>query len=378
MSLTILHGDLIDAPTPESLRVRENVYLAAEKGFIRSITESLPGEYVGAEVTELGRGVCIPAFSDLHIHMSQYAQRGIGMDKLLSDWLQDYTFPQEARFRDLSYAKAMYDRATCALLREGTFHAAMFTTIHPEACDYLFRRCQELGLQALIGKVNMDRDAPDYLREETAASLKETEAFALEHRGDRDVKPILTPRFAPTSTPELMAGLGRIAERCGLGLQTHLVESRWEARAAVECFPDCRCDTEIYERNGLLGHGPAIFAHVIFPEETDLALLRKYHAMAVHCPEATTNIIAGIMPAERMQREGIHIALGSDIGSAEKCAVYRQVAWAVQLSKQRSFYFPEESGTVTFPAAFHMATAQGGRPLTVWGCWSRDTGWMPW
>lgn len=361
MSLTILHGDLIDAPEPHELRVRPHAWLIAENGVIRSVTETLPGEYAGAEVTELGRGLCIPAFSDLHIHMSQYVQRGIGMDKLLSDWLQDYTFPQESRFRDESYAAAIYDKATRALLREGTFHAAMFTTIHPAACDILFRRCQELGLQALIGKVNMDRNAPDYLREDTAASLRETEEFVAGHGGDRDVKPILTPRFAPTSSPELMRGLGKLAEKYGLGLQTHLVESRWEARAALELFPECRTDTEIYERYGLLGHGPAIFAHVIFPEALDKELLGKYDALCVHCPEATTNVIAGIMPSERLRREGLRVALGTDVGAGEKPAVYRQIAWAVQLSKQRSFYFPEESGALSFSEAFHMATAEGGR-----------------
>lgn len=362
MDLKILHGDLIDAPTLDALRVREGWYLICEDGFIKAVCPTLPEEYRACGVEELGRAVVIPAFSDLHIHMSQYAQRGIGMDKLLSDWLSNYTFPQEARFERAEYAAAMYERALQSLLRHGSFHAVMFTTIHKAACDWLFERCRALGMQALVGKVNMDAAAPDYLREDTAVSLRETEAFVAEHTGDALVRPILTPRFAPTSTQALMAGLGKIAQQYEVGVQTHLVESVWEAQQAKKCFPGCACDTEIYERYGLLGHGPAIFAHVIFPEERDLALLRQYGATAVHCPEATTNIIAGIMPVRRLlQREGVSLALGSDIGSSSSPAIYRQIAWAVQLSKQRSFYYEGGDQTLAFPEAFHLATAAGGR-----------------
>ncbi len=362
MDLKILHGDLIDAPTLDALRVREGWYLICEDGFIKAVCPTLPEQYRACGVEELGRAVVIPAFSDLHIHMSQYAQRGIGMDKLLSDWLSNYTFPQEARFEHAEYAAAMYERALQSLLRHGSFHAVMFTTIHKAACDWLFERCRALGMQALVGKVNMDAAAPDYLREDTAVSLRETEAFVAEHTGDPLVRPILTPRFAPTSTQALMAGLGKIAQQYEVGVQTHLVESVWEAQQAKKCFPGCACDTEIYERYGLLGHGPAIFAHVIFPEERDLALLRQYKAIAVHCPEATTNIIAGIMPVRRLlQREGVSLALGSDIGSSSSPAIYRQIAWAVQLSKQRSFYYEGGDQTLAFPEAFHLATAAGGR-----------------
>jgi len=362
MDLNILHGDLIDAPSPEALRVREHSYLICEDGFIRAVCEELPEEYRGCPVEELGRAVVIPAFSDLHIHMSQYAQRGIGMDKLLSDWLTNYTFPQEASFARAEYAATMYERALQALLLHGSFHAVMFTTIHKTACDWLFERCRALGMQALVGKVNMDADSPDYLCEDTAASLRDTEAFIAEHSGDALVKPILTPRFAPTSSQELMAGLGLLAKKYEVGVQTHLVESVWEAQQAKTCFPDCACDTEIYERYGLLGHGPAIFAHVIFPEARDLELLRRYGAVAVHCPEATTNIIAGIMPVRRLlHREGISLALGSDIGSSSSPALYRQIAWAVQLSKQRSFYYEQDRQALAFPEAFHLATAAGGR-----------------
>ena len=360
--ITIIHGDLVDAPVPEKLRVRKGAYLIAQGDTIREITDTLPETYSGCEVTELGNGLLIPAFSDLHVHMSQYAQRGIGMDKLLADWLSDYTFPQEARFESTVYAEAMYKKALDDMLAQGTFHAAMFTTIHRESCDTLFDMVEKSGMQARIGKVNMDANCPDYLRESTEEALKETERFVADHIGEKDVKPILTPRFAPTVSRKLMEGLGRIGCRYGVGVQTHLVESLWEAEEAKRCFPGCACDAQIYEDCGLLGNGPALFAHFIFPSGKDIELMKKYNGIAVHCPEATTNVIAGIMPAEKlMHADGVRVALGTDVGSAGRPAVYRQIAWTVQLSKQRSFYFPEESGTLSFPEAFYMAVTEGGR-----------------
>lgn len=360
-NLRIFHGDIIFAHDRDTLKVHENAYLLVKDGFVDGIFPVLPEKYSGIKPEELGRGVLIPAFSDLHIHASQYAQRGIGMDKLLFDWLSSYTFPQEARFADPEYARAMYDAVTLAMLRCGTFHAAVFTTIHRAASGYLFERAKALGMQAYIGKVNMDMFSPEFLCETAEESLTETEAFISSYLGDPRVKPILTPRFAPTCSEPLMKGLGKIAAKYHAGLQTHLVESPAEAESARNWAPGYACDSEIYEKCGLLGHGPAIFAHVIFPEKRDLDIIRKYNAIAVHCPESTTNITAGIMKAESLMREeNISIALGSDVGGGPSPAMYRQAAFAVQLSKQREFYFPEESGHLSFAQAFAMATLTGG------------------
>ena len=128
----------------------------------------------------------------------------------------------------------------------------------------------------------------------------------------------------------------------------------------MELFPDYGSDAEIYERNGLLEHGPSIFAHYIFPSQADLDIIRKAGSVTVHCPDATTNIIAGIMPAKALSEKGVPIAMGCDIGGGQHAAVYRQVARAVQLSKLKEFYEPEGNGNVTFAQAFHMATKAGG------------------
>ena len=355
----IYRGNIVTSPAMGELTCLEHGFIAVKDGVIEGVWQQLPAGYAGAEVTDFGDGIIIPAFSDLHIHASQYTERGVGMDSLLFDWLNNYTFPQEAGFRDITYAETIYPQVIRELLRHGTMHASFFTTIHYDACDLFFRMLEESGMYAFTGKVNMDMNSPDFLVETTEESLRETDRFIAEHSGGERVKPILTPRFAPTCSEALLKGLAEIGKRRHVGLQTHLVESRAESDWTKELFPAYRTDGDIYERLGFLENGPAIFAHVIFPEDVDIGVLKKYGCMTVHCPDATTNITAGIMPVSSLKADGIGISLGSDIGGGHGAGIYRQAGRAVQLSKMKEFYEPEYR-RIKFADAFYLATAGGG------------------
>ena len=348
--------DLVTADREGGLDPRERQYVFVRDGVIGEIAPVLPEEYDGIPVTDCGRGVMIPAFSDLHIHAPQYAQRGIGMDCLLFDWLTTHTFPEESRFEDTAYARRIYARLIRDMLRDGTMHASFFTTLHYDACLLLFRMLEESGMRAFCGITNMDRNTADGYVDTTAGSLAKTERFLRECGPGGDVRPILTPRFAPTCTGELLEGLGRLGAKYGAGMQTHLVESRAEAEWACALFPDCASDGEIYEKYGLLGNGPVLFAHVIFPTETEFGILGKYACVPVHCPDATTNITAGIMPFSSMRERGSEPALGTDVGGGHHTGIYRQVSRAVQLSKMKEFYEPE-CRRIRFVDAFAAGTA---------------------
>ena len=316
----------------------------------------------------------IPAFSDLHIHAPQYTERGRGMDCLLFDWLSKYTFPEESKFSDISYARVIYAQMLRDLLRHGTLHASFFTTLHYEATGLLFRMLEESGMQAFCGITNMDRNTTDEYVDTTEVSLQKTERFIREFgqlsggtvSTSAKVKPILTPRFAPTCSGELLEGLGKLGEKYGIGMQTHLVESKEEATWSKELFPDCGSDGEIYEKYHLLENGPTIFAHVIFPTDVEKRILRERKAVSVHCPDATTSVTAGIMPFKEMKKEGFRLSLGSDIGAGHLPAVYRQAGRAVQLSKMKEFY----EGTdcrITFAEAFAAATMGGAEVFSKTG-----------
>ena len=360
MSTQIYHGDILYSQNRDQLISHENSYLVVTDSLVQGIYPQIPEQYSHLPVIDHHRGVIIPAFSDLHVHAPQYVQRGLGMDCLLSDWLNNYTFPQESRFSDLEYAKRYYDTFVDDLIRHGTFHASIFATIHRPATNYLFNKMEEQGLYAFIGKVNMDQNAPEYLCETTEESLRETEQYLLDHVNSTTVKPILTPRFAPTCSRRLINGLGKLAAKYQVGIQTHIVESKWEAAEALRLYPEYCCDTEIYEQAGLLDHGPGIFAHVIFPNPDDIRILRQHNCVAIHCPDATNNVIAGIMPLSTLQNQGVNVALGSDVGAGHGLAVYKQIARAVQLSKLKEFYEPTQSSSISFTNAFYCATKVGG------------------
>ena len=135
MAVKIYHGDILFTPSADRLEIHENSYIIVEDGVVSQICEKIPEQYQGAEVIDYGDKLIIPAFSDLHVHGAQYVQRGIGMDCLLSDWLNHYTFPQESRFQNMEYAKNCYDAFVDDMLRHGTFHANVFATIHREATN---------------------------------------------------------------------------------------------------------------------------------------------------------------------------------------------------------------------------------------------------
>ena len=358
--MQIYHANIVYSKERNKLAVHESSYIAVENGIVEGIWEQLPEKYAGAPLTDYGNSVIIPAFSDLHVHAPQYPQRALGMDLLLADWLNTYTFPQEARYADPEYAAAVYEAFLKSLMENGTFHACVYGTIHREATSGLLERMEALKLRAYVGKVNMDIQSPEYLCETAEESLRETEIFLETYAGNKYAKPIITPRFAPTCSFELLKGLGKLGKKYQAGMQTHLVESRWEAGESVRLNPDCTCDTQIYEKAGLLENGPVIAAHFIFPGEDDIRILKQCGGYAVQCPDATVNVIAGIMQTAALADEGISLALGSDIAGGHLPGIYTQAARSVQLSKLKAFYEPEGNRSIPFENAFYMATKEGG------------------
>ncbi len=358
--VSIHKGNIIYAKSYDELCVVEQGYIVVKDGFIEEVCEKLNEKYKDERIIDHGKRLIIPAFSDLHMHAPQYTQRGIGMDCLLFEWLNNYTFPQEVNYRDSAYAKSVYARLVRDFLRHGSFQVSLFTTIHYDACDILYKMLKEAGMYAYTGLVNMDMNSPEYYVDRTEESLRKTEEFIVKHLGDEKIRPILTPRFAPTCSKVLMNSLGELAKKYDLGVQTHLVESRQEAEWAKELYPDCISDGEIYEKSGLMeGSGPKIFAHVIFPTETEERILKKYDGICVHCPDATSNIIAGIMPVSALHEKGIRIAIGSDVGGGHYLGIYRQIARAAQISKMKEFY-EEDYKRIRLENAFYMASVEGG------------------
>ena len=344
--MKIYRGNIVYSLSIKELVELPRGYIAVNDGKIVGTYQNLPEEYKDLEIIDYGECLIIPSFTDLHVHAPQYPNRGIAMDLLLSDWLNEYTFKLEAKYKDQEFARKVYAAFVNDLIKHGTMHASIFATIHNKATDILMDCLEEKGIPSFVGKLNMDKDSPSFLVETTEESLKDTERFLKKHQGNKYAKPILTPRFAPTCSFELLKKLGELADKYDVGTQTHIVESLWEKEEAKKCA-------------GLLKHKPFIAAHFIYPSEEDIALLKECDGYAVTCPDATTNVIAGIMQTGKLMDLGMNLAIGSDISAGSYMGIYRQVASAVRLSKIKNLY-ENDNRVITAKEAFYVATKGPG------------------
>lgn len=355
----VFKGDIIFTPTPQGFETLQGGYIVVLNGKVEGIYKKLPPLFSRLRVNDFGRRLILPGFVDLHVHASQFYQSGVGLDQNLIPWLYSHTFPLEGRFADPEFAREAYSRFVEELIRQGTLRACIFATVHKESTKILFNILAARGLCAFVGKVNMDRHCPHYLQEATEVSLQETEELVIRYGGHPLVKPIVTPRFAPTSSAKLLDGLGSLVQRYNLPVQSHLAENKQEVEWVKELFPSQATYADVYLHYGLLGQTPALMAHAVHLEERELVLIENNAVRLVHCPEANINLASGIMPVRELLDRGIHLGLGSDIGAGHNLALYRVMVRAIQISKLRSFYEPQAK-PLTTAEVFYMGTKGGG------------------
>ena len=295
-------------------------------------------------MTDFGRALVLPAFCDLHLHAPQMVNRGVGYDQELLPWLETYTFPVEARYGDADFAEAAWKRFLNRMWANGTLPLSRLCH-HPQGGPAwrLMELTEQAGLSALIGKVNMDRNAPDSLREDTDASLADTEELICRSRAElKHVEYILTPRFVPSTAARLMDGLGRLGERYGLPVQSRLSENRSEIAWVGQLHPECASYTEVYRDYGLLRRGCTIMAHAVHLTGREEAILREEGVTLAHCAQSNTNLSSGVMPLRRSLSEGLRCCVASDVAGGHAAAMNRHVAATVGLSKLRALDHMEE------------------------------------
>lgn len=358
----ILKGHILFSRAPETIDVTENGYLVCADGVCAGVYAEIPEAYAGLPVHDCGDKLIVPGLTDLHVHAPQYTFRSLGMDMELLDWLNTYTFPEEARYADPAYAARAYELFVQELRRSATTRACIFATLHREATEILMRKLDESGLRTYVGKVNMDRNSPDDLREASAAaSLDDTRRWLDEVGGLTNCKPILTPRFTPSCTDELMAGLGDLQKQTGLPVQSHLSENQGEIDWVRELCPNTADYGEAYSQFGLFGeNGPCIMAHCVHCTDREIDAMRQNGVFVAHCPQSNTNLASGIAPVRRYLQDGLRIGLGTDVAGGAHLSVFRALTDAVAVSKLRWRLADQSLVPLTFAEAFFLATRGGG------------------
>jgi guanine deaminase len=365
----VLKGHICYSESKNELITRENAYVVCVGGKSKGVFTELPQQYAVLPLKDYSDCLIVPGMIDLHIHAPQYAFRGMCMDLELMDWLNCYTFPEEAKYMALEYAERAYAIFVNALKASATTRAVVFATRHRPATELLMKLMEESGLASYVGKVNMDREAAEVLVEESAAvSASETVQWieAVKEKYT-NTKPILTPRFIPCCSDTLMEHLRQIQMAYGLPVQSHLSESPGEIDFVHFLRPDNAFYGEAYNDYDLFGKNEdnqtdvkTVMAHCVWSTDEEIDLMRKNGVFVAHCPASNMNLSSGIAPIRKYLDLGMNIGLGTDVAGGHSDSIFRAITDAIQVSKMYWRYVDQTMKPITFPEAFYMATLGGG------------------
>lgn len=358
-------GTIVFTPEFGKYSIFNGGYIVVEGKLVKGVYNTLPEEYKDICVVDYGNKLIIPGFVDLHFHAPQFANRGLGIDMELLPWLETYTFPEESKYKDEDYALKAYKKVVYELWKKGTTRSVLFGTIHNKASEVLMDLLNKAGLGSYVGKVNMDRNCPDFYIEKTEDSLKDTKAFLEATVNKYDlVKPIVTPRFVPTCTGELLKGLADLAKEYNVPVQSHLSENRGEIAWVKELHPESPNYGGVYDEFGLFGQQPTVMAHCIHLTDDEIKLMAKNNVFVAHSPHSNCNLISGIAPIRKLVKAGVPVGLASDISGGHDVSIASVMVNAVQVSKLKWVENPDYADYGEFlstPEALYLATKGGGK-----------------
>ncbi|KAI0133241.1 guanine deaminase [Hypoxylon sp. NC0597] len=384
MSFQLFHGTVIHSRGPSELIILESALVIVDgEGKIANLVEDVPRDRIPCVLSSLDIPSCssvnirylprseflIPGFVDTHNHAPQWAQRGLGQSMHILDWLEQVTFPNESRFKDPAYARRIYSNCVDGFLKQGITTASYYGSLHAEATKILADICLEKGQRALIGKCNMNRNAPDSYRDASVeASLRDTEdCIAHIRRIDPEgklLKHVITPRFAISCDPELLDGLGKIAAaNPDLPIQTHFNEAEQEMKFTQELFPQFKgSEADLYEHYGLLNER-SILAHCCHMTEYEMSRLKELGCGVAHCPISNMTVGGGFMaaPVRDFLRRGIDVGLGTDSGGGFSSSILDAMRQALVASNAREVMSRGRDKGLEIGELFYLATLGGAK-----------------
>lgn len=293
----------------------------------------LIGNYPGVAVEDLSGKLIAPGFIDMHVHYPQTDVIGAPAAGLLP-WLENYTFPHESRFHEADHAREVANFFLDELARNGVTTALTFATSHPASVDAVFDAARTRGLRFITGKVLQDRHSPDGVRDETEQSLIDTEALIQRWHGVDRLGYAITPRFAPTSTPEQLRGAGELAAKYGdVWIQSHVAENLDEVRWAAELFPKSRSYLGVYGDFGLLRQR-AVYAHCIHLDKADRELMATTGTTAAVSPTSNQFLGSGFFDYLAADAAGMGYGLASDVGGGTSFSPFRTMLAAYCIGRE--------------------------------------------
>ncbi|NQU69486.1 MAG: guanine deaminase [Rhodospirillales bacterium] len=308
-----------------------------------------------AELVDYGDHLIVPGFIDAHVHYPQIHIIASYGAQLL-DWLNTYTFPEEARFADKSVAATASKFFLDELVKNGFTTASVFCTSHPESVDAFFEESSRRNLRMIAGKVLMDRNAPDQVCDTAQSGYDQSRALIGKWHGKGRNLYAVTPRFAPTSSAEQLELAGVLyKENKGVYLQSHVSENIDEISWVAELFPDADSYLDVYHRAGLLGPR-TLYGHGVHFSDAEIQMAAETGTGIVHCPTSNLFIGSGLFDFNRLKQAGVAVALGTDVGGGTSLSPFATMKASYEIAQfHRYSLSPQE--------AFYTATLGGARTL---------------
>lgn len=360
----ILKGDICFSKNKDEIKNIHDGYVVCVDGISQGAYEKLPDEYKDLELIDYSGKLILPGLVDLHVHAPQFSYRGLGMDLELIDWLNTYTFPQEAKYQDVNYAKNMYQRFVDDVKRGPNTRSVVFATLHVESTIELMDIFEQSKMVSYIGKVNMDRNGSENLQEESAnQSAKDTIRWieSIQDRYERTF-PIITPRFTPSCSDDLMRQLSIIRKKYNLKVQSHLSENQGEIKWVSELCPYTQFYGQAYSKFNMFGGDcPTVMAHCVWSCEEEQELMKKQGVFIAHCPNSNTNLSSGIAPVRKYINDNQNIGLGSDVAGGTHTSIFKAMVDAISVSKLRWKLVDQDYVPITVAEAFYLGTIGGGK-----------------
>ena len=337
----------------DGLLVVENGQISA-LGHASELLASLPADI---EINHYPDALITPGFIDTHIHLPQTGMVGAYGEQLL-DWLNTYTFPCESQFADQAHADEVADIFIKELLRNGTTTALVFGSVHPQSVNAFFEAAHKLDLRMIAGKVMMDRNAPDYLTDTAESGYRESKTLIERWHGKGRLHYAVTPRFAPTSTPEQLTLAGQLlTEYPDLYMQTHLSENLQEIEWVKALFPERKGYLDVYDHYQLLGER-SVFAHGVHLCDDECARLAETGSAIAFCPTSNLFLGSGLFNLPMAEKHNLNVGLGTDVGGGTSFSLLQTLNEAYKVMQlQGARLSPFKS--------LYLATLGGARALRL-------------
>lgn len=347
----------------EALQVFDDGILVVCDGRVRAVGEAkdllLQDEYRECSVEDYSGRMIVPGFIDTHLHYPQTDIIASHGSQLL-EWLEKYTFPTEQLFSDSEHASEAAEFFVKELLRNGTTTAMMFATVHPQSVDAVFSVASNYNMRIAAGKVMMDRNCPEKLRDTAIESYEHSQQLIDRWHGVKRLNYAVTPRFAPTSTEQQLEFAGRLfKENDGAYLQSHVAENPSEVKWVAELFPWSRSYLDVYDKYGLLGER-AIYAHCIYLDDQDLARMSETGTTAAFCPTSNLFLGSGLFDLYKARQSGVTTGLATDVGGGTSFSMLRTADEAYKVAQMSGH-------PVTPVQLFYELTLGGAKAVSMDG-----------